>query len=204
MYKVYGNPRTRARRVTWMLEELGQSYEIVPAGPHTDAILAVNPGGKIPVLGDGDLTIPDSAAILSYLADKHGALAAASGTAERAKQNSLMHFVLDEIEGPLWYASKHSFVLPEEKRIDGMGDVCKWEWEKALGTLAVRMGDNAFAAGSEFTICDIFIAHCYGWATRLGWEIPDPKVADYCKRMVARPAFIRADERGEAAMADAA
>jgi glutathione S-transferase len=33
--------------------------------------LRLNPAGKVPVLVDGDLVIPESAAIVLYLADKY-------------------------------------------------------------------------------------------------------------------------------------
>ncbi|MFO7919287.1 MAG: TolC family protein, partial [Nioella sp.] len=49
MYKVIGNTQTRAFRVLWMLEELGQPYEHVNAPPRDPAVVAVNPAGKVPV-----------------------------------------------------------------------------------------------------------------------------------------------------------
>ena len=33
MYKLLGNPKTRAGRVMWMLEELGVDYDINPLWP---------------------------------------------------------------------------------------------------------------------------------------------------------------------------
>ena len=54
MYKVIGATKSRAMRVMWMLEELGQPYEHVPCGPRSDAAKQYNPSGKIPALVDGD------------------------------------------------------------------------------------------------------------------------------------------------------
>ena len=34
MYEVIGSPTTRAFRVLWALEELGQPYTLVKEGPH--------------------------------------------------------------------------------------------------------------------------------------------------------------------------
>ncbi len=39
---------------------------------HQSAYLAVNPRGEVPTLVDGDITLRDSAAILVYLAHRHG------------------------------------------------------------------------------------------------------------------------------------
>jgi putative NADH-flavin reductase len=50
MYTVIGSPRSRAMRVLWMLEELEQPYELIPAAPRDEAVRAYNPAGKVPVL----------------------------------------------------------------------------------------------------------------------------------------------------------
>lgn len=59
-YTVYGSVRSRALRVLWALEELGQPYAVVHAPPRSEAVCALNPSGKIPVMTvDGvTLTVP--------------------------------------------------------------------------------------------------------------------------------------------------
>ena len=64
VYQAVGSPGSRLTRVTWMLEELGQPYEIVKAKMHTETMLRYNPSGRMPALADGDLVITDSAAIV--------------------------------------------------------------------------------------------------------------------------------------------
>lgn len=54
MYTVVGSVKTRSARVLWLLEELGQPYTSLPAGPQSDLAFAHNPAGKVPVLIDGD------------------------------------------------------------------------------------------------------------------------------------------------------
>ena len=98
MYKVLGTASTRAFRVMWMLEELGQPYDHVPAAPQSDGVVAFNPSGKVPVLIDEGAPITDSTAIIQYLADRHGALTHKAGTIERARQDSLTQFILDEFD----------------------------------------------------------------------------------------------------------
>ena len=70
MYKVIGGPRSRLTRVTWMLQELGEDYKIVPAKPRSEEILKYNPAGKGPVLVDGDLNVIDVVAIPKRLEDR--------------------------------------------------------------------------------------------------------------------------------------
>uniref|UniRef100_UPI003563C790 glutathione S-transferase N-terminal domain-containing protein n=1 Tax=Shimia sp. TaxID=1954381 RepID=UPI003563C790 len=83
MYDVIGSRSSRALRVMWALEELEQPYQVIKAAPRSAEVLALNPSGKVPVLKDGPHVITDSTAILTYLADKHGALTFPAGTVER-------------------------------------------------------------------------------------------------------------------------
>ena len=104
MYKLIGSVKSRAFRVLWLFEELGLPYKHLNVGPHSEEVLRYNPSGKVPVLIDGDTVISDSTAIMTYLADKHCGLTAKAGTLERAKQDALLHQILDEIDAALWVA----------------------------------------------------------------------------------------------------
>ncbi|MCP5084612.1 MAG: glutathione S-transferase family protein [Alphaproteobacteria bacterium] len=195
MYTVIGTPKTRGFRVIWMLEELGQNYEVEPCGPHAEAITEVNPSGKVPALKDGEDIVIDSVAICQYLADKHGAATAPAGTIERAKQDSFTQFALDEVDAILWTNARHSFVLPEEHRVEAVKATCKWEFGRSMGVLAERLGDNDYVMGAEFTVPDLILGHCAGWAMNTpGWDLPDGKLGDYFKRVRSRPAFEKAWE----------
>ena len=196
MYKVVGLPRTRTMRVMWLLEELGQSYEIVPQAPHTDPVNQGNPGGKIPTLHDGDTVISDSVAICTYLADKHGACTHPAGTAARGHQDAMTMFAIEMVDGPLWTASKNTFAAPEEHRAPEILPVCRYEWDKGMKTLAAHIDGAEFIAGDMFTIPDLIIGHCAGWAERIEFPIPSGPVADYMTRMRARPAFAAAMKAG--------
>jgi glutathione S-transferase len=65
-------------RVRLMLSLLGLPFDTIPVdlagGEHKRApFLSINPFGQVPVLKDGDITIADSTAILTYLARRYGA-----------------------------------------------------------------------------------------------------------------------------------
>ena len=201
MYTVVGNPRNRTLRVLWMLEELGQDYNIKVAPPHSDAMRQGNPGGRSPALHDGDAIIPDSVAIITYLADKHGACTHPAGTPERAWQDAMTQFCVDEIEGALWTAAKNSFVHPEEHRCGDVVATCKYEFAKAMKTLADHLEGNEHIAGDMFTVPDLLLGHCSRWATNANFDIPDGAVSEYLTRMRTRPAFARAIEKGDEAIA---
>ncbi|SIT01475.1 Glutathione S-transferase, N-terminal domain [Roseivivax lentus] len=66
---------SRAVRVVWLMEDLGQGYNLIEY-PRTDAFRAppalaeVHELGKSPVVEDGKLVLAESATILRYLVDK--------------------------------------------------------------------------------------------------------------------------------------
>lgn len=197
MYKVIGSPTSRAIRVLWMLEELGEAYENIKAKPASNEVKEFNPSGRIPVLLDGDLVLTDSAAICHYLGDKHAdkGLGAAS-PAESAQINSWLHFIQSELEIPLWNKMKHRMILPEELRVD-VGPWCAWEFARDTKTLAKRLGDNEFAFGNRFTSVDIVLTHTLNWARSAKFGPLSETLNAYVDRMLARPAYERA--RGETA-----
>lgn len=194
MYTLVGSPKSRAFRVIWMLEELGVEYEVEAVGPRSPEVIALNPSGKLPVLKDGNDIIIDSTAIIQYLADKHNKFTYATGTIERAHQDSFTHFALDDLDGILWNTAKHSFVLPEELRASGVEAAAKHDFAKSLVNLEKRLGDNEYIMGDTFTVPDIIIGHCYGWAMTVKFDWPDGKLKDYVERVRLRPAFVRTNE----------
>lgn len=194
MYTLVGSPVTRAFRVLWMFEELGLEYKVTPGFPHSDEIKAVNPTGKVPALIEGDTVITDSVAIIQYLADKHGQLTYAAGTLERAKQDSLLHCINDEIDGALWTAARNTMFLPEDKRVPEIKDTLKWEFSRSIASLETRLGDGPYLMGEKFTVPDITLAHCCGWARNAGFDLGDGPIRDYIRRVISRDAYQRAHE----------
>src|SRR5580698_8050694 len=75
MIVVFGEGR--GFRVVWLLEEMGLAYRLRPvdllAGVEKDPeFLAINPGGFIPAIQDGDVTMVESIAIMEYLLARYG------------------------------------------------------------------------------------------------------------------------------------
>ena len=195
MYTVIGTVKSRAARVLWMLEELELPFEHVSAAPRSEGVTAFNPAGKVPVLVEDGTPITDSTAIIQYLADKHGALTFKAGTLDRARQDSLTQFLLDEFDAALWMAARHSFILPEELRQSAIKDTLKWEFERSQKTLAHRMGEGPFLMGNVMTVPDIILTHCGNWALGAKFPITEHRFTEYLERMRDRPAFKRAMAR---------
>ena len=72
---LYHASPSRSSIVLWMLEELGEPYDIhlveLRKGENLQPdYLAINPMGKVPALRHGDTVITEVAAICTYLADE--------------------------------------------------------------------------------------------------------------------------------------
>lgn len=150
--KLYGMQQSRSFRCLWALEEAGIEYEYVPVKLRTEAedpdsaqhpdYLALNVQGKVPTLINGDLVLTESVAILYYIgrcAPESGLLPNASMDVY-AKLDEMTTFILAELEQPLWSKGKHTFALPEEKRIPQMFETARFEFAKAVNTLDHLLG----------------------------------------------------------------
>jgi glutathione S-transferase len=195
MYTLIGSLKTRAVRVAWMLEELGLDYQTEPAPPQSDAVRAHSEPGKIPVLLDGDTVLTDSVAIMTYLADKHQGLTFPAGSLERAVQDGHTQFLVEEWDGILWTASRHAFVLPEDKRVPAVRESLAWEFERSCARLEARLGAGPYLMGEVLTLPDLLAAHCHRWSVNIGFPQPAAPVVAYLEGLRARDAFKRAVAR---------
>ena len=192
MYKVIGNTNTRTLRVLWAMNEIGLKYEHLKVGAHSSEAQLANVSGKVPSLEANGVSIADSTAIITFLADKYNQLTFPAGTIERAQQDSFTQFILDELDSILWTAARHSFVLPIEMRVSELKDTLRWEFAKSLKVLESRMCAGPNVMGEKFTIPDIILTHIGGWARVAKFDIPNGKLQDYFRQQIKRPAYISA------------
>ena len=199
MYQAVGSRGSRVSRVLWMLEELGVPYEFVEIGLRSPEAYALNPSGKVPMLVDGELVVTNSAAICTYLADKHAdrGMGPSPGLAGRAKWDGWMHFAQAELEAPLWNKLRHRMLLPRELRAD-VGPAAAHDFAGEIATLERRLDGHEFALGDRFTAIDVMIGDMGRWARAAKFEIASDSVNAYFDRLLARPAFARAMAAGGA------
>ncbi|EKT4487147.1 MAG: glutathione S-transferase family protein [Shewanella algae] len=208
MIRLYGTPRSRALRVSWLLEELELPWEfhfvdMAKQQNRTPEFLALNPCGKIPVLEDDGLVLTESAAIMLYLAERYGEgrLLPKPGTAASGHHYQWLSFVITELEQPLWTMGKHRFALPEEQRVAAIQATAVWEFNKAAAIAEQWLPDSPFLLGDELTVADILLAHTLNWATIFEQQIP-PKLAAYRDRLNLRPAMKKALDKASANLTD--
>jgi len=191
--KLYGFGPTRSVRALWALKELDVDFEFVPVDPRVGEhkrpeFLRLNPAGKIPVLVDGDTVIPESAAIVMYLADKYPEKnLLPSDLKERAEAYRWVMFAVTELEQPLWRITKHTQLYPEDKRIPADIVLAKEEFLAMAAVLDRRLEGRQFIVGDRVTIADCVTAYLIDWADLLALLDGLPHLRAYLERMYARP-----------------
>jgi len=199
---LYGYPKSRSQRAVWALEEVGAQYEyrkveLLQGEGRKPPYIGINPGGKVPALVDGDLTLTESVAICTYLGDKFpdANLTPEPRTADRARYTQWCSFVISELEQPLWTMAKHKFAMPEKYRVAAMMETALWEFSVAAKVLDQQLGDKTYIVGEHFTAADVLVAHTLKWARAFQVPIASERLNQYADRMLARPACQRAEQR---------
>ncbi len=199
-----GTPRTM--RAHWILHELGLPHERHPFGPRsgetqTAEFTRLNPGQKIPVLQDGDFTLTESAAIVTYAGEKYGApgtLVPLPGTEERARYYQWCFFVMTELDAhTLYIIRKHTDLshlygeAPEAVRAAKEG----FRRQAGVADLTLSSG-RPFLLGDTFTGADILLTTCLVSAVRRGIPLTDA-LRHYMERMKSRDGYHRADQANQ-------
>lgn len=198
MIELYGTPRSRSLRVSWLLEELSLDwqYRFIDFGQgaqHDADFRILSPEGKIPVLIDNGEAMFESLAICIYLAEKYGLdhWLPARGTHQSALHWQWCSFIVSELEQGLWTLAKHKFALPEPQRCPDITNTAHWEFQKAAKTASIMLAEQAFCCGDQITVADILLAHTLGWAIKSNCELPE-NLQRYYHRMASRPTMRRA------------
>ncbi len=204
--KLYGHPHTRSTRATWALEEAGADWTfekiaLFEGAGRKPPYVELNPGGKVPTLVDGDFVLTESAAIVTYVGERHpeAGLVPAAGTRDRARYDQWCFFVIGELEQPLWTFNKHTFALPPKHRVEAVRETARWEWGVAAKVLARGLAGREHVATDRFTMADLLVGHTLAWARAIGMPLGDAHVEAYADRVLARPALARALARENAA-----
>jgi glutathione S-transferase len=202
---LYHASPSRSSVTLWMLEELGQPYDIklisLSNGDNLKPdYLAVNPMGKVPALRHGDTVITELAAICTYLADEFpdAKLNVPIGTPRRGLYLKWLFFnpgclepaVIDRAM-PRKEAARRGML--------GYGD-----FDTTMNVVAKAVEKGPWLMGEQFTAADVVIGANIRWGMMFKM-IPERKeFTDYAARVAARPAAQRAQAKDEEMKAEAA
>ena len=194
--KFYWVPRTRAMRIAWLMEELGQPYERVvinDALREDPEFRSASPMGKVPALIDGPAKLWDSGAIAIYLADAYpqAGLGAPVGDPKRAAFIQWCLYTNSVIEPAM--VEKVTGATPNKTR-SGYGT-----WELMLETLEKGLAPGPWILGERFTAADVLVGSSVAFMKQFNMLPERPVLLDYAARCSARPAYQRAESWDAAA-----
>jgi glutathione S-transferase len=166
--KLYDQPASgNCLKCRILLRQLGVPYETVAVDlfrgeTRTPEHFARNPDGRVPVLElDDGTTIPESGAILLYLAEGTPLLPA--DRLARARVHAWMFFEQNQIEATIASARFLAAAGRDREAPEVFADKVT-RGRAALETLARGLADGrAFAAGEAYTVADIALygyVHC--------------------------------------------
>jgi len=197
MIHFYGSSMSSASRSHWMLEEVGVPYEyhrlnIRGGDTRKPEFLAISPGGKVPCLRDGELTLVESMAINFYLAEKYGKDLVPSAVGDRARAYEWSFWAISNVQPLLLTILLNAMILPENER-----DPKAIERSRPQITPYLEVLDRALTAkehllGGGFTVADLNAASVLQLAPMVGVDLaPHRNVTAWLNRIAARPALGR-------------
>lgn len=194
---LFSNAMSRGRIARWMLEEVGQAYDVVyiDFGEQMKSAeyLAINPMGKVPALKHGDTIVTEYAAICAYLADAFPE--AGLVPANRGPYYRWLFFGAGPLEAAIINASL-GFSVPEGKR----GQVGFGSIKTTLDALEFALTENPYLAGDSFSAADVATGSQIGYGLRFGTIESRGVFEAYWNRIATRPAHKRAEALDNAAM----
>src|SRR5262244_3020648 len=201
MLQLYGNARSRATRCLWMLEEIGEPYQLIEKSTRTEDLqsaeyLRLNPNARIPTLVDGDLVLWESMAINLYLAQKYEGPMHCADPKVLGLAAQWSFWAMLEMEAVLLDLLQHRAVLPEFARDASYAERDELLLRKPLGVLnnALRIRDHL--ADGNFTVADLNVASILAWGKMGRFDLSShSNVARWLDNCLARSAYGRVRDR---------
>lgn len=203
--KLYYIPLTRATRVRWLLEEMELPYELVRVTAEMSRqpdYQQLHPHGKVPVLVDQEVTIFESAAICTYLADAYPEkeFAPSLQNSLRAYYYQWLFYASVTLESPveayLFQVAPHlpDQLLPDSERTKlSKPEALQW-FTQVCNPLNEVLKDKDYLVDSRLTTADIIAGGVLYWAYKLGMMEEDTPVKAYLTQLMERPGFQRAHD----------
>jgi glutathione S-transferase len=193
---LYHAAPSRSSIIHWMLEEIGEPYEVqllsLSKGDNrAPDYLAVNPMGKVPALRHGDAVITEAAAICAYLADEfpRAKLNVPIGDPRRGPYLKWLFFGPSCIEPAMM---DRAFPRKEEARRAALG---YGDFGTVINVVADAVARGPYILGEQFTAAVVVIGSTlrFGMLFKL---LPErPEFTTYTGRLAQRPALQRAETK---------
>jgi len=195
MITLFHRPKSRSTRFIFLLEELEAPYRIQlvttrnrdgtgagdPANPH--------PHGKVPAISDDGVVVFESPAIALYLTDKFPAkrLGPLADERERGAYLTWLSYYTAVLE-PAFICKFMNMEAP--RTTAGWVPV-----EEAMGEVIRTLSAGPYLLGERFSAADVLYATMFALFAQSPVMPKSAVIEEYVPRVLARPAFARAQAR---------
>jgi glutathione S-transferase len=197
MITVWGEGR--GFRVVWLLEEMRLAYRLRPvdmlAGVENDPeFLAINPGGFIPAIQDGEVTMVESIAIMEYLMARYGPTPMAPAPSDPAfpAYQQFLHLGEAGLAASIFFVLNARNRAPEGERDNWSRRHAQEVFDSRLGLVTRRLAQAPYMAGEAFTAADISVTYALQLAQRAGGVVLGAAEQAYVDRTSGRDGYGRA------------
>jgi glutathione S-transferase len=196
MITLFWCPQTRASRILWLLEEMGEPFEVrmidirKPESKTDPDFVAASPMGKVPALMDetpnGTVYVADSAAIALYLCDRYPAAGLAPAVDDPFRGKFL--YWMTYTPGVIEPAMMEKFTGQQVSRAtSGWGN-----FDTMIEVLESALQDGPWIMGAQFSAADVLLGSSVNFMKMFGILPENATLEAYIERCLARPAFTKA------------
>ncbi|ATG42608.1 glutathione S-transferase domain-containing protein [Phaeobacter piscinae] len=181
---------SRAIRLIWLMEDLGQPYTVVTYDRTAsfrapESLAKVHPLGKSPVIEDGDTMIAESATCLRYITDRYGDTHhhPSPGSAEAVRHEELLDYVESS------FAEVAMGVLLPALKGEEATEAARRAMAQHLDYLAQKLPEQGLLFGDTATLADIQFSYILANLAAIGALEDAPRVARYWADLQDQPGY---------------
>lgn len=172
MLKLYGQYRSRAFRVAWLLKESNIPYEHVNVTILVDnatckdpEYVRLNPNARVPTIDDDGFVLWESAAINLYLAEKYKSPLWPADIQGKGRMYQWAFFIANDVEPHMVTVMQNRIVFPPEKRNPKLAEEADAKLPPRLKVLDDHLSRNRYFGIDRWDMADFMVASvCFSFA----------------------------------------
>jgi glutathione S-transferase len=200
MVTIFHLSESRSERLIWLMEELGEPYELcqfnrLPTMEAPPEYRALHPMGTSPMIRDGEDVLIESGAIVEHLMGRYGGgrLQPAPNSPDRVRYVQWLHFA----EGMAMSGLMNEALLlmaGGENAASPVTAMLRSRNDRMMRYIDGELEHRPFFAGADFTAADLMMTFIFPVYRRFLQRplTPYPHIVRYVNRIEARPAYIKA------------
>jgi glutathione S-transferase len=165
MLKLYGQYRSRAFRVAWLLKESDIAYEHVNVTVNVEGAtckspeyVALNPNARVPTIDDDGFVMWESAAINLYLAEKYKSALWPADMPGKGRMYQWAFFIANDVEPHMITVMQNRMLLAPEKRNAAAADEADARLQPKLRILEQHLASHRYFGIERWDMADFMVA----------------------------------------------